>query len=61
MKTTKRLIKERLINNEEATYEEAQSFVDNLFPGIDMDEIVETTDEDMEDEAHGNVGDTYYA
>lgn len=46
MKTTKTEIKERLMSEDnELTDEQAQYFVDDLFPHVKMDEIVETDDE----------------
>ncbi len=59
MKTTKEIIKSRLLRNDNTlTEESAQQFVDDLFPNVEMNIIVETDDND-EDEATGNVGDLY--
>jgi len=57
MKTTKQYIKDRIMNDDRTlTEENAQIFVDKLFPNTGMNIIVETTDEDMKDEAKGKVG-----
>lgn len=46
MKTTKQEIKERLMNDDKTLSDnQAQQFVDDLFPNIEMNETVETDDE----------------